>query len=241
MDLFPNYSPKSVKQKWAEQFIGEWAYHYNDDILIHLEAVLGAISYDEIKNLVYPAKEHRFRIFNDLKLNDIKVVIVGQDPYPGPKGQAIGYAFGCGKFMSPSLEKIDEAIETYCGDQEFHKDSSIELTHLVKQGVFLINTALTVRSGKIGSHKNIGWDKFIKETFRIICTSNEDIIWMLWGNDAKEYANTVHAWSNNHVLMDTHPSHAARNHESWQCPHFETANNLLLGAKKKPILWRIKK
>lgn len=186
--------------------------------------------------VIYPAKED---IFNALKLtefNDVKVVIMGQDPYHGPN-QAQGLCFSVrdGVRPPPSLINIYKEIHDDLGyDIPKHGD----LTAWAKQGVLLLNSTLTVQAHNAGSHSTIGWQTF---TDRIIETLNdhpEPIIYLLWG----AYAQSKHQLINHekhYVLTAPHPSPLSAHRGFFGCKHFSKTNELLESLGRSPINWKL--
>ena len=148
---------------------------------------------------VYPNKDEIFKVF-DYNLNDIKVVILGQDPYYN-EGQANGLAFAVnkGQKIPPSLKNIFETIE-YQTNSKVIADST--LLHWSEQGVFLLNTALTVVEKKPNIHRNI-WKPFTDNVIKYIDSNVNGVSFLLWGNNAKKVEKLI---TNNEVLSSVHPS-----------------------------------
>lgn len=180
--------------------------------------------------VIYPReKKNVFKTFSLTPYKDLKVVILGKDPYPN-NNMATGLAFGNKEEimgdskLSPSLQKIKECVEqnVYNG---FKLSFDQTLESWAKQGVLLLNTALTVEKGRIGSHHKY-WNRFTTETLKTINDNNSGIIFMLWGKDAQSYEEYI-SLSKHYVLKFNHPSWAARNNIFWDCNHFNKANELI--------------
>jgi len=178
-------------------------------------------------------------IFNALDLvseRNLKVVILGQDPYHGA-GQANGLAFSVntGQKIPPSLRNIFKELYDDIGAPiPNHGD----LTAWAKQGVLLLNSVLTVEEGKPGSHQHKGWEKFTDNIIQNISDENEGIVFMLWGNYAKSKSNLINA--NKHLILEAaHPSPLSAYQGFFQCKHFSKTNNYLMSIGKKPIEWHI--
>lgn len=177
---------------------------------------------------IYPEPENVFKIFKDLKPKDIKVVLLGQDPYYN--GNAMGYAFGCKNEISPSLQILSDIIE----NDTAKPVKEITLAHWVQQGVFLLNTSLTVIKGQPNSHKNI-WADFtiavIKEISKL-----DNVVWILLGSEAQYYKKFIR--NKNLVVEDKHPAFYARTKSFPKESVFKKCNNLLLTQKQNPIVWQ---
>lgn len=189
------------------------------------------------KSTIFPAGKDIFNAFNLTPFNQVKVVIIGQDPYHGPN-QAHGLCFSVldGVKHPPSLENIFKEIKTDLG-YEYPKSGN--LTNWAKQGVLLLNATLTVRQGEANSHQNIGWQKFTDAVIEKISTENENIIFLLWGGFAKKKGQKIDA-TKHHVLTCGHPSPLSANKGHWfGNKHFSKTNELLQKMGKKPIDWKI--
>ena len=178
-----------------------------------------------------------FRAFNECPLDDVKVVIIGQDPYHGPK-QAHGYCFSVSNSIShpPSLINIFKEIETDLG-LEYPKSG--DLTPWARQGVFLLNATLTVEANKAGSHQKIGWETFTDSVIRIISEKKENIVFMLWGSYAKQKTNLIDSLKHC-VLKSGHPSPLSANRGFWfGNKHFSKCNSYLKEVGKNEINWSL--
>lgn len=180
---------------------------------------------DEDKRFTPPLKEI-FTAFEQCPYKDLKVVIIGQDPYP-QLGVADGIAFSCSKtkVMQPSLKYLLEAVEetVYAG---FPVQEDPDLTRWANQGVLLLNTALTVQVNSVGSHYDL-WQSFIAYVIDILSWNNPGLIWVFMGKKAQELENLVA--SNHYKFMVSHPASAAYQKASkWECDDvFNKINNIL--------------
>jgi len=184
---------------------------------------------------VFPPKDKIFNAFSKTPLEDLKIVILGQDPYHG-KGQAQGLAFSTPKGVKnpPSMQNILKEIL-----QEFGKPSICadgDLTPWAKQGVLLINTILTVEEGKAKSHHNLGWEIFTDNIIKYISENCEGIIFLLWGSPAISKSNLIDK-SKHHILTTFHPSPLSAYRGFFGCNHFIKANEILKDMGKKTIIW----
>lgn len=187
------------------------------------------------KETVYPPKELIFSAFNLCDFDDIKVVIIGQDPYHG-LGQADGLCFSisCNKKIQPSLKNIFKELQN---QYKVDTPSSGNLQGWAKQGVFLLNTILTVREGKAGSHKNKGWETFTDSVIKTISDKKDNIIFLLWGGYAKKKIKLIDR-SKHHILESGHPSPLSANRGFWfGNNHFKRTNDLLKKMSCKEISW----
>lgn len=181
---------------------------------------------------VYPKEEDVFTAFGLTDYDKVKVVILGQDPYHKPN-QAHGLAFSVlnGK-IPPSLRNIYKEME----EEGFTPDKSGDLTYLAKQGVFLLNTVLTVREGEANSHAKKGWEKFTDRVIALLSQREEPIIFVLWGNPAQTKVNLID--EGKHVVITApHPSPLSANRGFFGCNHFTMVNQALQELGHDPIVW----
>ncbi len=186
---------------------------------------------------IYPPKDEVFAAFQETELADIKVVILGQDPYHGAN-QAHGLCFSVqpGIKIPPSLANIYKEL---ANDVEgFQIPQHGYLQSWAQQGVFLLNTVLTVEAGKAHSHAKCGWEKFTDQVIKVIDQHTNDIVFMLWGAHAQKKG--AHIDRDKHlVLQAPHPSPLSAHRGFFGCGHFSQANQYLLQNGKKPINWQI--
>ncbi|MEX0931096.1 MAG: uracil-DNA glycosylase [Candidatus Paceibacterota bacterium] len=184
---------------------------------------------------IYPSKENLFTAFELCPFNSVKVVILGQDPYHGPK-QAIGLSFAIGTAvrLPPSLRNIFKEIQADTGTQG--KYTNGDLSRWAKQGVLLLNSTLTVRAGEPGSHQNKGWELFTDAVTTALSQKREHLVFMLWGNSAKNKG--AHVDSSKHlVLQSPHPSPFSAHSGFFGCKHFSKANAYLEAHAISKIDW----
>jgi uracil-DNA glycosylase len=182
---------------------------------------------------VLPKKELVFNAFNHFDLCDLKVVIIGQDPYIN-ENQAMGLSFSVPNKvrMPPSLRNVYKCIEYTCNVSMNYENG--DLTNWVKQGVLLLNKTLTVFEKKSNSHKKI-WKGFVNDVIKYINNNSEGVIFVLWGNDAKSLKKYIDV-DKHFILEHTHPSPLARKSFT-ECNHFTEINNILNKNNKTPIDW----
>ncbi|WP_397362714.1 uracil-DNA glycosylase [Olleya sp. R77988] len=173
----------------------------------------------------FPPENEIFNAFNSCSLNQLKVVIIGQDPYHN-YNQANGLCFSVvdGVKHPPSLINIFKEIETDLGKLY---PSSGNLEHWAKQGVFLLNATLTVRAHEPGSHQKRGWETFTDAVIKTISDQKENVVFLLWGGFAKKKAKLIDA-NKHHILLSGHPSPLSANRGYWfGNKHFSQTNKLL--------------
>ncbi|MDD4815595.1 MAG: uracil-DNA glycosylase [Clostridia bacterium] len=183
---------------------------------------------------IYPKIENIFNALNFCKYDDIKVVVIGQDPYH-QQNQAFGLCFAVqdGVALPPSLKNIFKEIES---DLNIKCKSSGNLGRWAVQGVLLLNTVLTVRQNLPNSHKNKGWEIFTQEIIKLVNQKNEQVIFVLWGNNAKVFAPLID--KDKHIILSApHPSPLSAYNGFFGCKHFSKINEILIKNKKTPINW----
>lgn len=193
------------------------------------------LDYEYSNYVIYPPRELMFNAFNLLSPKDLKVVIIGQDPYHEPH-QAMGLSFSVpnGVELPPSLINIFKEIE-----QEFNikMKKSGDLTYLAKQGCLLLNSLLSVRAHQALSHNIKEYKLFIIDILDYIDSLDQPIVFMLWGNNAKQYSQHIHN-KNRLILTSVHPSPLSANRGGWfGNNHFIKCNEYLKENNIKEINW----
>ena len=187
--------------------------------------------------VVFPPKDEVFSAFTVTPFEKVKVVIIGQDPYHGPN-QAHGLCFSVKPDIKPppSLANMYKELATDIEGFEIPKHGY--LLPWAEQGVFLLNTVLTVEQGQAHSHKHLGWEKFTDKVIEILSEHGEGIIFLLWGGHAQKKGKKID--NNKHfVLKAPHPSPLSVYRGFYGCKHFSKANELLVQQGKSPIDWRL--
>ena len=183
---------------------------------------------------IYPRGANIFRAFDKCSVDNLKVVIIGQDPYHGP-GQANGLCFsvGDGVQFPPSLVNIFKEIESDLG---IPIPTSGNLDRWAEQGVLLLNSVLTVRAGVAASHAGRGWERFTDAVVKAVAAHKQGVVYMLWGSYAQKKVAEVDP-SRNLVLKAVHPSPLSAYRGFFGCRHFSKANEYLLNTGQTPINW----
>ena len=188
------------------------------------------------KYRIFPSRDNMFNAFKYTPLEEVKVVIFGQDPYH-EEGQAMGLSFSVPDNIKvpPSLVNIYKEIEIEYNAQ--FKSKSGDLTYLAKQGVLLLNTILTVREHQPLSHNIKEYNLFMQDILTTLNDLDQPIVFLLWGGNAKSLSKYL--TNKNHLILTaTHPSPLGANHGGWfNCNHFRKTNEFLVKNALKPINW----
>lgn len=190
-------------------------------------------------HIVYPAETNIFRALELTPFDKVKVVLVGQDPYHGPR-QAHGLSFSVPKGVPapPSLQNIFKEI---LSDVGIPIPSSGCLESWAKQGVLLLNATLTVREGEPLSHHKKGWEEFTDAIIERIASQKKHVVFILWGKNAQEKCDRFSSLlqANHLVLTAAHPSPYSANKGFLGCKHFSKTNEYLVAHGKEPIQWTL--
>src|SRR5688572_834767 len=216
-----------IAASWKSRLAEEFEKPYFRDLIAFVR--------DEYKShTIYPSGKDIFRAFDTCRFEDIKVVIIGQDPYHGEK-QANGLCFSVhdGIKMPPSLMNIFKEIRQDLGKP---LPSSGDLGRWARQGVLLLNATLTVRASTPGSHQKKGWEEFTDAVIRKLSAEKSNIVYLLWGAYAQKKGEIIDR-NKNLVLMSPHPSPFSADRGFFGCKHFSQANSYLKGKGLPEIDW----
>ncbi|MDN5050613.1 uracil-DNA glycosylase [Aliarcobacter butzleri] len=186
-------------------------------------------------SIVFPEKQNIFKAFSLTKFEDLKVVILGQDPYHRI-GQAQGLSFSTPSNIKnpPSMVNILKEINDDLGKKSVCEDG--DLTPWAKQGIMLLNTILTVEQGLAKSHHNLGWEIFTDNIIKYISDNKENVIFLLWGSPAISKTKLID--KNKHfILTAPHPSPLSVYRGFYGCKHFSKTNEILKKLNKEEIIW----
>ncbi len=186
---------------------------------------------------ILPAQPHWFEAFNSTPLSEIKVVILGQDPYP-TTGHAHGLCFSVCPEVTPlpkSLINIYKELREDCGIDNFHTGF---LLPWAQQGVLMLNTILTVESGQSNGHKGRGWERFTDTVIEIINRQREGVVFLLWGAHAQKKGATIDR-ERHKVLVSAHPSPLSAYRGFWGSRPFSQINEYLKKIGQTPIEWQL--
>lgn len=218
----------SIHQSWKEVLQEEFSKPYFEQLVLFVKR-----EYSE--NICYPKGQQIFSAFNHCPLPEVKVVIIGQDPYHG-EGQANGLCFSVhdGIPHPPSLVNIFRELNTDLG---VPYPLSGNLERWASQGVLLLNVTLTVRANSAGSHQKQGWETFTDAVIRAVSAHCNHVVFMLWGGYAKEKAKLIDP-AKHCILTAGHPSPLSANRGYWfGNKHFSQANAYLKANGKNEIIW----
>ena len=219
-----------IENTWKTALAEEFEKPYFDQIANFLKV--------EKKNgkIIYPPGSQIFNAFEFVPFDQVKVVILGQDPYHR-KGQAMGLSFSVPKGIRipPSLQNIYKELKN---DVDFEIPNHGDLSDWAEQGVFLLNAILTVEESNAGSHRKVGWQQFTDAVISKLSSGRKNIVFLLWGNFAKSKKVLVDE-SKHLVLEAPHPSPLARG-GFFGCRHFSKCNDYLQKNKISTINWKLK-
>ena len=225
-----NATPRPIiGSGWMQALAGEFEAPYFAELKAFLVAERAA-------HAVYPKGSDIFNAFNTTPFEEVKVVILGQDPYHGP-GQAHGLCFSvpAGVPPPPSLMNMFAEVERDLGiPPPAHGD----LSPWARQGVLLLNATLTVRAHAAGSHQNKGWERFTDAAIARLSEQHRGLVFMLWGRYAQQKEALIDN-SRHYILKAPHPSPLSAHRGFMGCGHFRQANELLAAQGKRPIDWRL--
>lgn len=216
-----------IEKSWQEVLQPEFDKPY-------FENLVGFVKQEYASRTIFPPAGQIFSAFNTCPFSDVKVVILGQDPYHGP-GQAHGLCFSVndGIPFPPSLQNIFKEITSDLG---IPAPKTGNLTRWAEQGVLLLNATLTVRASQAGSHQGKGWEEFTDAVIKTISEKAENVVFILWGSYAIKKKALINA-SKHCILTAPHPSPLSSYRGFFGCKHFSKTNEYLQSVGKTPIAW----
>jgi uracil-DNA glycosylase len=223
-----------LHSSWLEKLRGEFDSPYMESLRAFLVAEKAA------GRRIFPKGGEWFRALDLTPLEEVRVVILGQDPYHGPD-QAHGLCFSVkpGVQIPPSLVNIYKELKSDLGIEPVRHGY---LEHWAKQGVLLLNSVLTVQMGAAASHRERGWERFTDAIIRLVNAKEEPVVFMLWGSYAQKkaaFVESVERGGRHLVLKAPHPSPLSAHNGFFGCRHFSKANQFLLSRGLKPIQWAL--
>jgi uracil-DNA glycosylase len=219
-----------LEESWKQQLDAEFSKDYMKSLRQFLRQ-----EYSQGK-VIYPQKSEYFAAFAKTPFDQVKVVILGQDPYHGP-GQAHGLCFSVrpGIKPPPSLQNIYKELQT---DLNIPRPNHGFLQAWAEQGVLLINSVMTVEQGQAASHRNRGWESFTDRVIEVLNAREKPLVFILWGSYAQKKGAIVDR--NRHcVLAGPHPSPLSAHRGFFGCRHFSRANEFLIQNQQAPIDWEL--
>lgn len=216
-----------IQEEWKKLLAKEFAKPYFNELSEFVKK-------EYQKHQCFPSGPNIFRCFDLCPPQDVKVVLLGQDPYIRP-GQAHGLCFSVqdGVQFPPSLQNMFKEIQSDLGTS---MPTSGNLTRWAEQGVLLLNATLTVREGQSGSHQGRGWETFTDAVIATIGDQLEGVVFLLWGSYAQKKARLIDA-GKHHLLKAPHPSPLSAYRGFFGCKHFSQTNELLEEKGVAPIEW----
>ena len=218
-----------ISEDWTQALRGEFAQSYFTDLLSFVER-------ERQTAHVLPAEREIFNAFRLTPLNEVKAVILGQDPYPTP-GDAHGLAFS----VQPDVRvpgSLRNIFRELFDDLGIPSSKNGTLTAWALQGVLLLNPVLTVRAGETGSHRGRGWERFTDTVLNVLSTRPESIAFVLWGNDAQRKKPLIDA-TRHAVFESAHPSPLSARRGFFGSRPFSKINSALVESGQMPIDWRL--
>lgn len=225
-----NPTTNGLDPQWHNQ-IGE---EFKKDYMLSLREFL--VCRKQQGAVIFPPAPQWFAALNTTPFDQIKVVILGQDPYHGP-GQAHGLCFSVlpNIKVPPSLANIYKELKSDLGIEQPNHGC---LTSWAEQGVLLLNTTMTVEQGQAGAHQGKGWERFTDTIITKINTQRQGVVFMLWGSYAQKKATMIDP-ERHLVLQSVHPSPLSAYRGFFGCRHFSQANNYLKKQNIEPIDWQL--
>ncbi|MGN6540639.1 MAG: uracil-DNA glycosylase [Ginsengibacter sp.] len=219
-----------IEESWKEILKDEFDKTYFQHVVAFLKAEKAS------GKIIYPPGSLIFNSFKQTPFSNVKVVIIGQDPYHNPR-QAHGLCFSVpdGIAKPPSLLNIFKELKNDLG---IPIPENGNLTKWASQGVLLLNASLTVRQNEPGSHSQIGWLQFTDQVIKKVSDEKEGIVFLLWGKFAQEKQALIDE-TKHFVLKAAHPSPLSANNGFFGCKHFSKTNELLIKQHKIPVDWKI--
>jgi len=218
------------EKQWNKALGEEFAKPYMQELERFLEL-------ESSSKELLPPQEHWFEALNSTPLDKVKVVILGQDPYP-TKGHAHGLCFSVLPEISPlpkSLVNIYKELDMDCGIDNFHTGY---LLPWAEQGVLLLNAVLTVEEGNSNAHKGRGWEQFTDKVIEVVNRDTTGVVFLLWGAQAQKKAKTIDR-SKHHILTAPHPSPLSAYRGFWGSRPFSQINAYLIQQGREGIDWRV--
>lgn len=228
--LTDNTQQIKLEESWKQRLQGE----FNQPYMSKLKDYLATRKSRNV--IIFPHSRHWFRAFELTPFDSVKVVVLGQDPYHGP-GQAHGLCFSVspGVQVPPSLQNIYKELSA---DTGFQRPQHGCLIPWAQQGVFLLNSVLTVEQGFAASHQGRGWEQFTDRAIELLSEEREHLVFLLWGNYAQKKGQYIDA-QKHLVLKAPHPSPLSAHRGFLGCGHFSKANAYLMEKGQEAIDWQL--
>jgi len=226
--LAASRAPEGFGKSWAKALSTEFEKPY-------FKQLMTFVSEERKRHTIYPPAQDVFTWTQMCDIQDVKVVILGQDPYHGPN-QAHGLCFSVKQPVRPPPSLVNMYKELTSDIEGFKHPGHGDLTGWATQGVLLLNAVLTVQAHQANSHKEKGWETFTDAVVKWLSTNLEGLVFMLWGSYAHKKGAAI-CRKRHHVLQTVHPSPLSVHRGFFGCKHFSKANELLKKSEKEPINW----
>ena len=219
-----------LEKSWEFALIEEFQKPYFLDLMEFINS-----EYTAKVGTLFPSKSTIFQALNLCPIENVKVVIIGQDPYP-TKGHAHGLCFSVERNIKPFPKSLINIFKEIENDLNITIPENGNLERWAEQGVLLLNSVLTVEEGKAGSHSKKGWEQFTDTIIQKLNEQKEGVVYLLWGAKAQEKGFKVNS-DKNLILKSVHPSPLSSYRGFFGCKHFSKTNDYLIKMNIKPIIW----
>ena len=219
-----------LEKSWEFALIEEFQKPYFLDLMEFINS-----EYTAKVGTLFPSKSTIFQALNLCPIENVKVVIIGQDPYP-TKGHAHGLCFSVERNIKPFPKSLINIFKEIENDLNVTIPENGNLERWAEQGVLLLNSVLTVEEGKAGSHSKKGWEQFTDTIIQKLNEQKEGVVYLLWGAKAQEKGFKVNS-DKNLILKSVHPSPLSSYRGFFGCKHFSKTNDYLIKMNIKPIIW----
>ena len=219
-----------IENSWKEALAEELQKPYFSNLIDFVTQ-----EYKQNEEAIFPQEQFIFRALNECALSEVKVVILGQDPYP-TKGHAHGLCFSVEPNVRPFPKSLLNIFKEIENDIQLAIPENGSLLRWASQGVLLLNSVLTVREGQADSHSKKGWEQFTDAIISKVNEQNEGVVYLLWGSKAQQKLHFVNQ-TKNLVLEAVHPSPLSAYRGFFGCKHFSRTNEYLISVGKDPIHW----
>lgn len=220
----------NLQSDWKEHLNEEFKKTYFKNLMAFVDE-----EYSHFPDAIFPKKEDVFNAFNVCALSNVRVVILGQDPYP-TRGHAHGLSFSVQEEVKPFPKSLKNIFKELERDLDIPFPENGNLLRWANQGVLLLNATLTVCEGKPESHANKGWEKFTDFVLQKLMSERRNVVYLLWGSKAQSKADFINS-NDNLVLKAPHPSPLSAHRGFFGCKHFSLANEYLKETGGEVIQW----
>ncbi|GAB5416021.1 MAG: uracil-DNA glycosylase [Crocinitomicaceae bacterium] len=220
----------TIEFSWKKALQSEFSKRYFESLVAFVKS-----EYQKYPGAIFPHGNQIFRAFDSCPLDKVKVVILGQDPYP-TKGHAHGLCFSCDAHVKPLPKSLHNIFKELKSDLDIDPRTSGDLNFWAEQGVLLLNATLTVREGQPESHAGKGWEIFTDAVINALNEQQSNVVYLLWGSKAQRKAENVDA-SKNLILKAPHPSPLSAYRGFFGCKHFSQCNEYLKQNGREVIQW----